>query len=77
MRYGVNQCGYCDAQKDYVNPRKFELHKQLGVDFNREQVFENFLKLEHSQIKIHGKIVGGYDPCHKIHSSRHWLYRNW
>ena len=61
--WGKPQCGYCDAAKRLCESRKFEfVYKQLGVDFNREQVFENFPEARtFPQIKVHGKIVGGYD----------------
>ena len=41
--WGKPQCGYCDAAKRLCESRKFKfVYKQLGEDFNREQVFENF-----------------------------------
>ena len=61
--WGKPQCGYCDAAKRLCESRKFEfVYKQLGVDFNREQVFENFPEARtFPQIKVYQDKIGGYD----------------
>ena len=60
--WGKPQCGYCDAAKRLCESRKYEfVYKQLGVDFNREQVFENFPEARtFPQIIVDGEKIGGF-----------------
>tara|TARA_B100001057_G_C22069710_1_gene651556 strand:+ start:36 stop:290 length:255 start_codon:yes stop_codon:yes gene_type:complete len=61
--WGKPQCGYCDAAKRLCESRKFKfVYKQLGEDFDREQIFENFPGAKtFPQIKINDNVIGGYD----------------
>lgn len=61
--WGKPLCGYCDAAKRLCESRKFKfVYKQLGEDFDREQIFENFPGAKtFPQIKINDNVIGGYD----------------
>jgi len=61
--YGKTQCPYCVQAKQLCETRKFNYeYKELGKDFDREQVLEWFPGARtFPQIKINGKSVGGYN----------------
>ena len=61
--YGKPQCPFCDSAKALCEARNLEYtYKQLGVDFNREEVLELFPGARtFPQIKVNGKSIGGYD----------------
>ncbi len=61
--YGKPQCPYCDKAKQLCEMRQLEFtYKQLGTDFDREQIMELFPGARtFPQIKVSGKAVGGYD----------------
>ena len=61
--WGKPACPYCVKAKALCEKLNIEYtYKQLGVDFDREQVFEAFPEARtFPQIKINGKSIGGYD----------------
>lgn len=61
--YGKTQCPYCVQAKQLCETRKFNYeYKELGKDFDREQVLEWFPGARtFPQIKINGKSIGGYN----------------
>ena len=61
--YGKPQCPFCDKAKALCEAREFKyVYKQLGVDFDREQIMEMFPTARtFPQIVINGQNVGGYD----------------
>jgi len=61
--YGKPQCPFCDKAKSLCETRKFKyVYKQLGMDFDREQIMEMFPTARtFPQIVINGQNVGGYD----------------
>jgi glutaredoxin len=65
--YGKPMCPFCDKAKQLCESRGFEYtYKQLGTDFDREQIMEMFPTARtFPQIKVHGKPVGGYDQFTK------------
>lgn len=61
--WGKPQCPFCDAAKQLCENRglKYE-YKQLGVDFDRDRVLEEFPGARtFPQIKVNGEKIGGYD----------------
>jgi glutaredoxin 3 len=60
--WGKENCAFCSRAKSFCETRGYAfIYKQLGVDFEREQVFETFPDAKtFPQIKIHGKVIGGY-----------------
>jgi glutaredoxin len=65
--YGKPMCPFCDKAKQLCESRGFEYtYKQLGTDFDREQIMEMFPTARtFPQIKVYGKPVGGYDQFTK------------
>lgn len=61
--WGKPACPFCVKAKALCEKLNIEYtYKQLGVDFDREQVFEAFPEARtFPQIKINGKSIGGYD----------------
>jgi len=61
--YGKPQCPFCDKAKSLCETRKFKyVYKQLGMDFDREQIMEMFPTARtFPQIVVNGQNVGGYD----------------
>ena len=61
--WGKENCPYCTKAKAFVEQRAMNyVYKQMGVDFTREEVFENFPEARtFPQIKINDQIIGGYD----------------
>lgn len=61
--WGKPQCPYCDAAKRLCETRNLPyVYKQLGVDFTREEVLEEFPGARtFPQIKVHNEKIGGYD----------------
>lgn len=61
--YGKPQCPFCDKAKSLCETRKFKyVYKQLGVDFDREQIMEMFPTARtFPQIVVNGQNVGGHD----------------
>lgn len=61
--YGKPQCPFCDKAKSLCETRKLKyVYKQLGMDFDREQIMEMFPTARtFPQIVVNGQNVGGYD----------------
>lgn len=61
--WGKPQCPYCVKAKQLCETRGYKfVYKQLGVDFQREDVMEQFPTARtFPQIKVYDKSVGGYD----------------
>ena len=61
--YGKPQCPFCDSAKALCEARNLEYtYKQLGVDFNREEVLELFPGARtFPQIKVGETSIGGFD----------------
>jgi len=65
--WGKPMCPFCDKAKRLCETRGWDFtYKQLGVDFDREAVMEEFPTARtFPQIKIYGKPVGGYQEFEK------------
>ena len=65
--YGKEQCPYCDKANALCEQRGFTYtYKQLGVDFDREEMLEEFPTARtFPQIIFNGGKVGGYDALGK------------
>lgn len=61
--WGKPQCPYCDAAKRLCETRGLAYtYKQLGVDFERDEVLSEFPGARtFPQIKVQGVAIGGYD----------------
>ena len=61
--WGKTGCPHCDAAKRLCETRGLVYtYKQLGVDFEREAVLEEFPGARtFPQIKVNGTAIGGYD----------------
>ena len=61
--WGKPACPRCLKAKQLCENRKLEYtYKELGKDFEREQVFENFPGARtFPQIKVNSQNVGGYE----------------
>ena len=61
--WGKPACPYCDRAKQVCEQRGYEFeYKQLGTNFDRDQVLEAFPNARtFPQIVVGGKAVGGYD----------------
>jgi glutaredoxin 3 len=70
--YSKDQCPYCDmalhkAQAMVQENTDKLMHKKLGVDFNREELLEQFPTARtFPQIKIDGVSIGGWTEFQKI-----------
>lgn len=64
--WGKENCPYCTKAKALVEAKKMQyVYKQLGVDFTREQVFEEFPNARtFPQIKINNEPIGGYQELY-------------
>lgn len=61
--WGKPACPSCLKAKQLCETRQFKYqYKELGKDFEREQVFEEFPTARtFPQIKINGNAIGGYE----------------
>jgi len=61
--WGKPACPSCMKAKQLCETRKLAYtYKELGKDFEREQVFEEFPTARtFPQIKVNGQAVGGYE----------------
>jgi len=61
--WGKPQCPYCDKAKKLCEQRGYSfVYKQLGVDFQREDVMAEFPTARtFPQIKVYDDKIGGYD----------------
>lgn len=61
--YGKPQCPHCESAKQFCNARllKYE-YRELGVDFDRDQILEEFPEARtFPQIVVNGEKIGGFD----------------
>jgi|TARA_B100001094_G_scaffold111954_1_gene107797 glutaredoxin len=67
--YGKTQCPFCDRAKALCEQNGYEYtYKQLGVDFGREEILEEFPGARtFPQIRINGENVGGYTELDEMH----------
>jgi glutaredoxin 3 len=57
--YGKDNCPQCDSAKALSQSYDY-VYRKLGVDFTREQLFEQFPEARtFPQIKIDSKVIGG------------------
>ena len=61
--WGKPQCGFCEAAKRLLDSREIQYeYKQLGVDFEREEILAEFPEARtFPQIVINGLKIGGYE----------------
>ena len=61
--WGKSQCPHCESAKRMLDSRQIAYeYKQLGVDFEREDVLQEFPEARtFPQIVINGQKIGGYD----------------
>ena len=61
--FGKTQCPFCDKAKNLCEQKGLDYtYKQLGTDFTREELFEEFPTARtFPQIIIGGNKVGGYE----------------
>lgn len=64
--WGKDNCPYCTKAKALVEAKNMDyVYKKLGVDFTREQVFEEFPNARtFPQIKINNEPIGGYQELY-------------
>ena len=60
--YGKTQCPYCDAAKALCEQKGLEYeYKQLGEDFDKEEMMETFPGARtFPQIIVFGEKIGGF-----------------
>ena len=60
--WGKTQCPFCDRAKALAEQKGYEYeYYQLGEDFTREELFEQFPSARtFAQITAHGEYIGGY-----------------
>lgn len=61
--WGKPQCPHCESAKRLLDSRQIEYeYLQLGVDFERDRVLEEFPEARtFPQIVVNGQKIGGYD----------------
>jgi len=61
--FGKTMCPFCDKAKALCEKEGLEYtYSQLGEDFTREELFEQFPTARtFPQIRVDGKAIGGYD----------------
>jgi glutaredoxin len=61
--WGKAQCSHCESAKRLFDNRELEYeYRQLGIDFEREEVLEMFPGARtFPQIVVNGLKIGGYD----------------
>jgi len=61
--FGKTQCPFCDKAKALCEQKGLEYtYSQLGEDFTREELFEQFPTARtFPQIRVDGQAIGGYD----------------
>lgn len=64
--WGKENCPFCTKAKALVESKNMSyIYKQLGVDFTREQVFEEFPNARtFPQIKLNNEAIGGYQELY-------------
>ena len=66
--WGKENCGYCTAAKSLAESKGLNYtYKQMGVDFTRDEVFEQFPNARtFPQIKVNDEPIGGYNELTKL-----------
>jgi glutaredoxin 3 len=66
--WGKENCGYCTAAKSLAESKNLNYtYKQMGVDFTRDEVFEQFPNARtFPQIKINDEPIGGYQEFTRL-----------
>ena len=61
--WGKENCGFCTAAKSLAESKGISyVYKQMGVDFTRDEVFEQFPAARtFPQIKVNDEAIGGYN----------------
>jgi glutaredoxin len=61
--WGKAQCSHCESAKRLLDNRELEYeYRQLGIDFEREDVLSEFPGARtFPQIVVNGLKIGGYD----------------
>jgi glutaredoxin 3 len=67
--WGKTQCPYCDMAKRLCETNGYEfIYKQLGEDFQREDVMEQFPGARtFPQIIVNDENIGGYTELEGLH----------
>lgn len=65
--YGKEQCTFCVQAKQLCETRNYPfVYKQLGQDFTREEVMQQFPEARtFPQITVNGTAIGGYGEFKK------------
>ena len=67
--WGKPMCPYCDIAKRLCETNGYDFtYKQLGEDFDREEVFQQFPDARtFPQIKVNDEPIGGYQELEEKH----------
>lgn len=68
--YGKTQCPYCDMAKNLCEQKGLDFeYKQLGTDFNRDEMLSTFPGARtFPQIILDGQKIGGYTELKELTS---------
>jgi glutaredoxin len=66
--WGKPQCPYCDMAKQLVEHKELRYtYKQLGIDFDRDQMLGTFPQARtFPQIIVNEEKIGGYDNLKQL-----------
>jgi len=66
--WGKENCGFCTAAKSLAESKGISyVYKQMGVDFTRDEVFEQFPEARtFPQIKVNDEPIGGYNEFTRL-----------
>lgn len=69
--YGKEQCPYCDMAKKLSEQSGYDYeYKQLGTDFDREEMMNTFPTARtFPQIIVDGEKIGGYQQLQQWHDT--------
>ena len=69
--YGKEQCPYCDMAKKSCEQAGYDYeYKQLGTDFDREEMMNTFPTARtFPQIIVDGEKIGGYQQLQQWHDT--------
>ena len=69
--YGKEQCPYCDMAKKLCEQSGYDYeYKQLGTDFDREEMMNTFPTARtFPQIIVDGGKIGGYQQLQQWHDT--------
>jgi glutaredoxin 3 len=67
--WGKENCAFCTRAKSLVESKGISyVYKQMGVDFTRDEVFEQFPGARtFPQIKVDGKPIGGFNELSEMY----------